>query len=100
VNHENLPKGLRDAEPQYDVRTESLGLNQDEEGSPVRTILRITRLGVRLLDADNLCGGCKYIVDACRYEGLVANDDPQAIILIVRQRKVKRAETGTILEIY
>jgi len=74
--------------------------NGHEEGSEGLTCVRITRLGVRLLDADNLCGGVKFLLDACRYEGLIPEDNPQAIHLIVRQRKVKRVDTGTILEIY
>ena len=98
MNNETIPE-LRHAVPEHYVGPESLGFGQDEEGGAGRTTVRITRLGVRLLDADNLCGGVKFLLDACRYEGLIQEDNPQAIVLIVRQRKVKMKETGTILEI-
>ena len=77
-----------------------MGVGEDEKGGANRTIVRITRFGVRLLDADNLCGGVKFLLDACRYEGLIPEDNPGAIRLIVAQRKVKMKETGTLLEIF
>lgn len=94
------PPQIRHTEPEHHVGTEPLGSGPHEEGSEGLTCVRITRLGVRLLDADNLCGGVKFLLDACRYEGLIPEDNPQAIHLIVRQRKVKKVDTGTILEIY
>ena len=63
-------------------------------------MVRITRCGTRLLDADNLAGGCKPIVDALRYRGLIPEDDPQSIGLVVQQRKVLKKDIGTIIEIY
>ena len=98
--NETVPPQVSHALLEHYVGPESLGFGQDEEGSAGRVTCRITRLGVRLLDADNLCGGVKFLLDACRYEGLIPEDNPQAIVLIVRQRKVKMKETGTILEIY
>jgi len=98
--NETLSPKLPNAVTEHHVGAESLGTGPYEEGSPGRITVRITRLGVRLLDADNLCGGVKFLVDACRYEGLIAEDTPEAICLIVRQRKVKKGKTGTILEIY
>lgn len=99
MTHETIPQGLPDSLPEHHVGTQPLGLGADEEASAGLVEVRITRLGIRLLDADNLCGGVKFLLDACRYEGLIPEDNPQAISLIVRQRKVKKAETGTILEI-
>jgi len=98
--NETFPTRLPDPIPEHHVGTQPLGLGSDEEASAGLVTVRITRLGVRLLDADNLCGGVKFLLDACRYEGLIPEDNPQAISLIVRQRKVKKAEAGTILEIY
>lgn len=100
MNHEAIPPALPHPLPEHHVGAEPLGSDPNEEGGPGRAVVRITRLGVRLLDADNLCGGVKFLLDACRYEGLIPEDNPDAISLIVRQWKVKRAETGTILEIY
>ncbi len=100
MTHEAISPRLPDALLEHHAGAEPVGLDPHEERSAGRITVRITRCGCRLLDADNLCGGVKFLVDACRYEGLIAEDTPEAICLIVRQRKVKRAETGTILEIY
>lgn len=51
----------------------------------------------RLCDADNLY--VKPLVDAMRYQGLIADDSPEHIELIVRQKKVRRAEECTLITI-
>lgn len=99
MTHETIPPRLPDPLPEYDAGEAQVFVGEDEKGGPGRTVVRVTRCGVRLLDADNLCGGVKYLLDACRYEGLIQEDNPQAIRLIVAQRKVKMKDTGTILEI-
>jgi hypothetical protein len=71
----------------------------EEAGGP-RIAVRITRCGTRLLDFDNAAGGCKPLVDALRYRGLIPEDDPESIHMIIQQRKVSKEETGTIIEIY
>jgi len=63
-------------------------------------VVCITRCGTHLLDKDNLYGGAKPICDALRYRGLIRDDDPESIHLIVQQRKVSKKETGTLIEIY
>jgi len=98
--HQIVPARLPDTLIEHHVGAESLGVGENEKGRSDRTVVRITRFGVRLLDADNLCGGVKFLLDACRYEGLIPEDNPQAICLIVVQRKVKMKETGTLLEIF
>lgn len=95
-----VPEELRHPLPKYDAREEQVGVGENEKGRSDRTVVRITRFGIRLLDADNLCGGVKFLLDACRYEGLIPEDNPGAIRLIVAQRKVKMKETGTLLEIF
>ena len=77
---------------------EPLDSDQAQEGSPRRLSVRFVRRGTRLLDCDNLAGGCKAILDALRYEGVIINDDPGSIVLAFEQVKVPKAETGT--EIY
>lgn len=57
--------------------------------------LTITRYGAKLLDIDNGVGGCKPLIDALRYEGLIPEDDPGTIELIFRQRKVPKDERRT-----
>lgn len=94
-----LAAGIRHAKPQHHAGEEQVVVDEGKEGSAGRIEVRITRCGVRLLDADNLAGGCKWTVDALRYQGLIPEDNPQAIRLIVSQKKVKRAETGTLIQI-
>lgn len=76
-----------------------LDLDAAEEGSAARIIVRITRYGTKLLDKDNLYGGAKPICDALRYEKLIPEDDPESIELYVCQKKVKRKDVGTYIEI-
>ena len=90
---------LRDPKPQLDARPQPLDPDQDEKGSPPRTSGRvkvtIIRHGIALLDFDNGAGGCKALVDALRYEGLIVNDDPGSIEFVFTQRKVSRKNKGT-----
>lgn len=90
---------LPDPIPQHDAWAESVDSDEDEKGGSGRSIVRITRFGTRLLDVDNLVGGTKWAVDALRYAKLIPEDNPQAIKLIVSQKKVKKAEVGTLIEI-
>lgn len=62
-------------------------------------MVRIERRGTKLLDKDNLYGSVKYLCDGLRYENLIPADDPEAIELIVTQKKVKRGETETVVQI-
>ena len=55
----------------------------------------ITRYGAKLLDVDNGAGGCKPLLDAMRYEGLIPDDDPGSIDFVFRQQKVKKAHLRT-----
>lgn len=94
-----VASGVSHAQPQHDAREEPLAPDQDEASGGPRIAVCITRLGTKLLDKDNLYGGAKPICDALRYQKLIPEDDPESIHLIVQQRKVKRAEIGTIIEI-
>ena len=86
--------------PKQVVRDEPLAAAQGKETSTGRTVVRIVSFRTRLCDTDNLCGGCKYAVDALRYNGLIPNDDPQSIELRVTQIKVKtRKQERTEIEI-
>lgn len=65
-----------------------------------RRIVRIFSYRRRLLDFDNLTGGCKYFLDCCRYAQLIPDDRPEDITLEVRQEKVaSKAEERTEIEI-
>ena len=95
----NRPRRLRNAKPQHDAGPEPLDSDQAQEGGQAgaRYRLTITRYGAKLLDIDNGVGGCKPLIDALRYEGLIPEDDPGTIELIFRQRKVKAAYRGTVI---
>lgn len=90
---------LPDAKPKQNAFVQSLGQDENEGGSQGRIAVRITRCGTRLLDLDNLYGSAKYICDALRYCNIIPEDNPEAISLEVRQRKVTKEETGTLIEI-
>ena len=74
-----------------------MDLNQAQEGSAGRPRFRvtITRYGSRPLDVDNGAGGCKPLLDAIRYEGLIPDDDPTTIDFIFRQYQVKKPYRNT-----
>lgn len=77
--------------PQPIVPNVSLGPPPGEVKNPGRVIVRIVSYRRRLLDIDNLSGGCKYHLDSLRYAKLIPEDNPQAISLEVSQVKVAAA---------
>ena len=52
----------------------------------------------RLLDYDNLVGGCKQLLDACSEEKLIWDDAPKYLDLKVEQHIGKKYETIIIRE--
>jgi len=44
-----------------------------------RAKIRIERYGQRILDADNVRGGAKALIDALKYEEIIADDSPANI---------------------
>lgn len=91
------PRRLRHPKPQHDAGAEPLDPHAAQSGGQAgaRYRLTITRYGAKLLDIDNGVGGCKPLIDALRYEGLIPEDDPGTIELIFRQRKVPKDERRT-----
>lgn len=64
-----------------------------------RILVRITSVRKRLLDEDNLCE--KYILDCCRYAGLIPDDSPEQVHVETFQRKAgKEEEEHTLIWIY
>lgn len=64
-----------------------------------RFLIRVTSVRKCLLDEDNLCE--KYVVDCCRYAGLLPGDGPGKTKIEVAQRKAGKGETEhTLVEIY
>ncbi len=55
-----------------------------------RVLVRVTSVRSRLIDEDNLCE--KYVVDCCRYAGLIPEDSPGTTKIEVAQRKAGKGE--------
>jgi hypothetical protein len=91
------PHGVHHPKPKHDARQASLDNDEDQEGGPSgpRYRVTITRYGAKLLDVDNGAGGCKPLLDAMRYEGLIPDDDPGSIDFVFRQQKAKNKERRT-----
>lgn len=78
---------------------DTLGKAQRKEVGQSRTRVRIVSRRRRLLDPDNLAGGSKYLIDGLRYAGLLKDDSPDYISLIVEQVKCGKGEERTEIEI-
>ncbi len=85
------------SQPQHDAGQASLDNDPDQAGGAEgpRYRVTITRYGAKLLDVDNGAGGCKPLLDAMRYEGLIPDDDPGSIDFVFRQQKAKNKDRRT-----
>lgn len=63
-----------------------------------RARITITRYGRRMCDPDNLIGGTKMLTDSLVREGILANDTPDRLELIVRQEITKIPHTTVLIE--
>lgn len=96
----DLASGLSDPIPKRNARKTLVATSSDEASGKSRIVLRITRHSIRPVDFDNGAGGCKAIIDQCRYHCLIRDDSPEEIDFQFRQQKVKtKAEEGTMIEI-
>jgi len=86
------PHGLQHAQSKHDAGPKLLDPHQAQKGGKgrARFCVTITRYGSRPLDVDNGAGGCKPLLDAIRYEGLIPDDDPATIEFQFRQIQVKK----------
>ena len=88
------------SQPEPVVRVEPLGAEEVEGNYPKRSVVRITSIRNRLLDPDNLVGGCKYIIDALTKAKVIKDDTQKDIRLEVYQAKcATRKEEKTIIEV-
>ena len=87
--------------PEPDSGSRVAKKDKDEiPGRASRVTLTITSFRCRLLDVDNLAGGCKFLIDALRYNRVIDGDSPDHIELIIRQVKVDhRCDELTEVEI-
>lgn len=58
----------------------------------------ITRHGRRICDYDNLIGGTKMLTDSLVKEGILENDTPDHVELVVRQEITKTPHTIVTIE--
>lgn len=93
--HGFMAPQVRDTKFERPAGEEPLDTDEAQKRGAGRRFVCITRCGVRLLDRDNLWGGVKPACDALRYAGLIRDDDPSAVLLYVRQKKVRKDQTGT-----
>lgn len=86
------------AKPQHVVRDEPLATDKGKARDPRRYRVSIKSRRRRLLDPDNLVGGAKYVLDGCRYAGLIPGDSAGEIELVVTQEKSTKEETVITIE--
>jgi len=58
----------------------------------------IVRHGKRICDTDNLYGGCKSLVDCLKHEGIILDDTPAHVELVIRQQLSKTPHTVVTIE--
>jgi len=58
----------------------------------------ITRHGRRICDTDNLYGGQKMLIDCLVREGILANDTPEHVELLVKQKLTNSPHTIVQIE--
>jgi len=75
--------------PEVGSMGKAKGEKGDEPSGRPRHHVRIKSFRVRLLDVDNLYGGCKHLIDSLRLTGIIPDDDPASITLEVSQEKIK-----------
>lgn len=77
-----------DLEQRPATRTPRKKLAEEEDTG--RFLVRVTSVRTILVDEDNLCE--KYVVDCCRYAGLIPEDSPGRTKIEVAQRKAEKGE--------
>lgn len=77
-----------------DPRSASLGKGKAKKGATRKFLVRVKDYRHRLLDEDNLCE--KYVVDCCRYAGLLPGDSPGEAKIEVSQEKIGREESPRV----
>ena len=97
---DSVAPGLPHAKSQPAPRPALDGARQGKDKGQTRTLVRIVRKSVRLLDADNFAGGCKPLIDQLRYAKLIPDDDPESVEILFQQTKVAtKAEEGVEVNI-
>lgn len=89
--HENHPKRPRtNAVVEPDSCHAPLAEEEVQGFADGRFLIRLVSVRKRLADEDGLCE--KYLVDCCRYAGLLPNDAPGICKIETTQRKAQKGE--------
>jgi len=64
-----------------------------------KVMVKIKSFRTGTLDHDNLVGGCKGILDAMKRLGLIIDDTPDLVHVDYEQKRVKREERKTVIEL-
>lgn len=92
--------GLQSAKSKQDFRGALDSKNGGTKESATRPVVRIISYRCRILDEDNLAGGCKPLLDSLRYAELIHGDSPKEIVFQASQIRVAhRKDEKTVLEI-
>ena len=71
------------------MRLNKIKLTKDKE----KHNIKIISFRSRMLDYDNLVGGCKQLIDAMIQEGLIYDDNPEYLDIEITQVKSKQQLT-------
>ena len=100
LNGEALAAGVSAAKPEQATVPQPIRGDANQARGTSRRRVCITVARCRLLEPDNAVGGVKFIVDALRYGGIIADDTGEHIQLEVRQVKVsQKCKQGTLIEV-
>lgn len=88
--HPNGENALSDTVAKRVVRNAPSRKGPAQKGDPIRYVVRVISVRIRLLDEDNLCP--KYVCDFLRYCGALPSDAPGACKIETTQRKVEKEE--------
>jgi len=99
ASHREGPNDAMRPELEPSSRTRDVGPSKAKKADSRCFLVRVTSIRRILLDEDNLCE--KYVVDCCRYAGLLPSDRPGQTKIEIRQRKAaKGEEEATVIEIF
>ena len=82
---DNLQSVGSTSQLECDLGDAPLDARQIQERDATKFLVLVKSIRTRLIDVDNLCE--KYIVDCCRYAGLLPSDAPDKTHIITTQEK-------------
>jgi hypothetical protein len=88
---------LQSPKPESTIQNEPLAEGEGKKEGSFRIIVRIKCFRQLLCDPDNLCP--KSLIDGLRYSGLIPNDRPQDIELIITQEKCPKKDERTEIDL-